>query len=69
MKYYLDTINSVLVAYNKVNECFVIYNAVKNEWIEGNITFMQFTHDYDYVNITKEEAMQITGGKLPTEEC
>lgn len=65
IKYYEDLRNHFLVAYEKHTEFFVMYIPEKKQWNDCLISFLDFQHDYEYKEISKEEATQKTDGNLP----
>jgi len=65
LKYYQDLTNNFLLAYEKSVEFFVMYIPQRKEWIDCNISFLQFKHDYYFKEISREDAIQKTDGNLP----
>ena len=66
LRYYVDTNNDVLSAYEKSTEFFVIYNPSKGEWVDSGISFLSFKHDYSFKEISEKDVSQRTNGNLPT---
>ena len=65
LKYYEDLYNKFLLAHDKKTEFFVKFSEESKQWEDCNISFMQFKHDYNFREISKEKASKITGGILP----
>ena len=65
LKYYLDLDNGFLLAHEKTTEFFVRYIREIGEWEPLMISFSNFKHDYNFKEISKEEALQKSDGCLP----
>ena len=65
LRYYLDLDNGFLLAHEKTTEFFVKFNSDTREWETVGISFSNFSHDYYFKEISKDEALKITGGGLP----
>ena len=65
LKYYQDLRNNFLLAYEKSTEFFVMYIPETKEWADCNISFSNFKHDYDFKELSGEEALEKTNGSLP----
>ena len=65
LKYYLDLRHNVLLAYEASVEFFVMYLPETNEWTDCRIPFSNFRHDYDFREVSGEEAFGKTNGNLP----
>ena len=67
IRYYLDTRNNILLAYERITDFFVMFTQEK-EWKRCGITFMMFQHDQEYETVSKENALIITNERLPEAE-
>lgn len=65
IKYYEDLTNYNLLAYERITEFFVKYDFETKKWNDCNISFLVFKHDYEFKEISREEALQKTAGNLP----
>ena len=65
MKYYKDLTHGFFVAYEKTTEFFVTYLPETKKWVDCAISFSYFKHDYDFIEISKEELAQNTNGNFP----
>jgi len=65
LKYFLDTDNDFLLAYDKNTEFFVRYIPETDKWVDCDISFSQFRHDYCFRSVDREEALHIANGNLP----
>ena len=65
LRYYFDVNNNLVLAYEKSTEFFVVFNSTENKWIDCNVSFAQFRHDYEFSEISQEEASSRTNGVLP----
>lgn len=65
LRFYIDLDNNFLLAHERSTEFFVRYIPSLNEWEECIISFSNFVHDYYFKEITREEAIQKTNGRLP----
>lgn len=65
LKYYLDTDYSLLTAYDKQTDFFVAFMEKSQAWEPCRFSFMQFRHDGNYREISREEAAAITNGHFP----
>ena len=68
LRYYLDLDNGFLLAHEKTTEFFVRYIRGTGEWEPLMISFSNFKHDYNFKEISKEEALQKSDGCLPERE-
>ncbi len=65
IRFYEDLNNGFLLAYEKSSEFFVRFIPELEKWENCNISFSNFRHDYDFREISKEEAVRKTNGNLP----
>ena len=65
LKYYQDLDHGFLLAHEKTTEFFVRFVSDTGEWETVGISFSNFAHDYYFKEISKDEALTITGGCLP----
>ena len=65
LKYYEDTENGFLFAYERESEFFVRFLPDLGEWESVGISFRQFLHDYTPSEITPDEAARKSNGILP----
>lgn len=65
IKYYEDLRNSFILAYEKSTEFFVIFVSKEKGWADCSISFSSFIHDYEFREISKEDAIKKTDGSLP----
>ena len=65
IKYFEDIYNGFLLAYEESTEFFARYVSKIAEWEACKISFSNFRHDYDFREITEEEAFKKTNGNLP----
>ncbi len=65
IKYYLDLDNDFLLAYEKSTEFFVRFLKETGEWECCGISFSNFIHDYCFKEITSDEALEKSKGRLP----
>ena len=68
LKYYLDVKNDILLAYENSVEFFVAYNSQLGKWTSCEISFMQFKHDREFIEISHEDATLRANGNLPNKE-
>ncbi len=68
IKFYEDLRHHLLLAYERSTEFFVMYVPATKQWQDCNISFSNFQHDYEYKEISREEAIQKTDGVLPEAE-
>lgn len=68
MRYYEDISNGFLLAYERSSEFFVRFIPEVGEWEDCNISFSEFIHDYNFREISVDEAMKKSNGRLPDEE-
>lgn len=65
IRYYWDTQNGFLLAYERSTEFFVKFISSTGRWEDCEISFMQFMHDYSFREISANEAMEKAGECLP----
>ena len=65
LKYFVDLTNDFLLAYDKKTEFFVRFVPKTGEWESVNVSFLSFMHDYNFKEISTEDASKITNGILP----
>ena len=65
LKYYKDLNHDFLLAYEKSTEFFVVFRPENNKWEDCNISFSKFRHDYEFIEVGKEEVIKKTSGNLP----
>ena len=65
IRYYWDTQNGFLLAYERSTEFFVKFIPSTGKWEDCEISFMQFMHDYSFREISTNEAMEKAGGCSP----
>lgn len=65
LEYYLDIKNGYVCCYDRDVEFFVFYSKKDQKWMKSNITFLQFCHDYDYREISFDEALILCDDVLP----
>ena len=64
LEFYEIKKDGVVFVRQKSTEFFALYSPTTKKWCQpDNITFMQLTHDYDYTQITKQEAFNKTDQK------
>lgn len=68
LKYFEDLDHHFLLAYERSTEFFVMFNPKENVWVDCNITFSNFKHDYYYNELSEEEVSERTNGNLPKSE-
>ena len=66
--YFLDTRAGFVLAYEGSCEFFVRFVARTGEWEDMGISFSEFRHDYEFKEISADEAMQKANGRLPESE-
>lgn len=66
IKYFVDLTNDFLLAYERSTEFFVRFVPKTDEWEDVNVSFSEFRHDYDFKEISTDEALKRTNGSLPT---
>lgn len=65
LEYYFDIDNKIVLAYNHQTEFFAKFVKNSNQWEKCKISFMQFSHDYNYKRITLKDALKLTKHKTP----
>ena len=65
MKYYEDLSHGSVLAYDEETEFFVIYSPKSGEWGDCKFSFLKFKHDYNFREISLEDAVSKTNGLLP----
>lgn len=65
IRYYSDTQNGFLLAYERSTEFFVKFIPSTGKWEDCEISFMQFMHDYSFREISADEAMEKAVGCSP----
>ena len=65
MKYYEDLSHGSVLAYDEETEFFVIYSPKSGEWGDCKFSFLKFKHDYNFREISREDAVSKTNGLLP----
>ena len=68
LAYFEDRANGFLLAYERSTEFFVRFLPKTGEWEDCGISFMAFRHDHDFTEISREEALKKTDGRLPEAE-
>ena len=66
IKYYIDTKDNVLSAYDRESDFFAFFNKSTKSWHISNISVIQFTHDRDFVEIDDCKAQRIFGESAVT---
>ncbi len=60
-EYYEITEDGVVFVRERATDFFALYSPRTKKWHQpDNISFMELTHDHDYIKISKEEAFQKT---------
>ena len=68
LEYYEIKADATVFVRERSSEFFAIYSPLTKKWTQPeNITFMELTHDRDYMKITKEDAIKKADGSLPEE--
>ena len=63
VEYYEVIEDGVIFVRERSTDFFAMYSPNTKKWCQPrNITFMQLTHDRDYIEISEEEALKKTGG-------
>ena len=69
MEYYSAYLTEqTLFAYGDHYEFFRTYDRKSKQWITSKISFSRLLHDFRVERIEEEEAVKITGNKLPEKE-
>lgn len=67
-EYYEVKEDGVVFVRERSSEFFAIYSPITKKWTQPeNITFIELTHDRDYMKITKEDAKKKADGSSPEE--
>lgn len=66
IKYYIDTKDNVLSAYDRGSDFFAFFNKSTKSWHISNISFIQFKHDRDFIEIDDCKAQRIFGESAVT---
>lgn len=67
LEFYLD-FNNYVYCYDKDVEFFVVFIKKDKKWINSDISFMRFCHDYDYKEISLEQALTLCDNILPDDK-
>ena len=68
IKYFEDLSHGSILAYDKSTDFFMIYAPSSGEWKDCNFSFLEFRHDFNFREISPEDAMSKTNGTLPEEK-
>ena len=68
LRYFLDSSDGILFAYEKESDFLVVYNSGIEEWVNCELSFMQVRHDRELSEISVNEATAKAGGKSADEE-
>ncbi|MGN0813768.1 MAG: hypothetical protein ACI4MH_00875 [Candidatus Coproplasma sp.] len=69
LEYYLaDLTEETLFAYGSHREFFRTYDKESGKWVVSKISYSRFLHDFWYREISEEQAKELTGGNLPTDD-
>ena len=64
LEYFLDQ-NNYLYCYDNDVEFFAVFLPKENKWVKSKISFTAFSHDYDYKDVTYDEACKICNNIFP----
>ena len=68
LRYFLDSSDGILFAYEKESDFLVVYNFGIEEWVNCEFSFMQVRHDRELSEISVNEATAKVGSKSADEE-
>ena len=68
LRYFLDTDNGILLAYDRECDFLAVYNSGIDEWVDCEFSFMQVRRDRELSEISADEARSRTSGNTPDEK-